>query len=287
MGSTQKAIAYRHVSKAYLPARRGGPVPALEDISLEVSEGEFISVVGPSGCGKTTLLKMTCGLTLPSDGEIRIGGVPVREPVTGIGFIFQTPLLCPWRRIIDNVLLPVEMLGLRKEDYREEALRLLNLVGLEGFESRYPFELSGGMQQRVSLARCLIRDPPIMLMDEPFGSVDALTRDQLDLELLRIHRAKGKTIVFVTHSIMEATLLADRIVVLGPRPGRVRGVIEIGLPRPRGIDVMTTQEFAAYVGCIRNLVGENGQGEGRGLICPVNPPEEEARDRGANRRLGR
>ena len=198
-------------------------VQALRDVSFTVRRGEFLSVVGRSGCGKSTLLNMIAGLDLPTEGKVQINGALVLSPSTKVGFVFQRPVLLEWRTTLENILLPIEILGLDGRRHRSRAQDLIDLIGLTGFENAYPNELSGGMQQRVSLARSLIYDPDILLMDEPFGALDAITREVMDLELLRIWQASGKTIIFVTHDIAEAVFLSDRVVLMTPRPGRDQG----------------------------------------------------------------
>ncbi|WP_432955640.1 ABC transporter ATP-binding protein [Micromonospora haikouensis] len=212
---------------------RAGRVEALRGIDLDVAEGEFVAVLGRSGCGKSTLLRMIAGLLPATAGEITVAGTPITRPRRDIAMLFQRPALLPWRSVLDNVLLPVEIFGWRRAGHRERARELLDLAGLAGFEKRLPHELSGGMQQRVSLCRSLIGDPRVMLMDEPFSALDALTREELSGELQRVHMTSGATVVFVTHSIDEAVLLADRVVVLSPRPGRIRAIVEVDIPRPR------------------------------------------------------
>lgn len=219
------------VSRSF--AGRSGTVEALRDIHLEVGDGEFVAVVGRSGCGKSTMLRLIAGLLPASAGEITVSGERVTAPRRDIAMMFQRPALLPWRTVLDNVLLPVQIYGWRKSAHRRRALDLLELAGLGGFEKRMPYELSGGMQQRVALCRALIANPRVMLMDEPFSALDALTREELSVELQKIHMENNATIVFVTHSIDEAVLLADRVVVLSPRPGRIREVLEIKIPRPR------------------------------------------------------
>jgi NitT/TauT family transport system ATP-binding protein len=214
---------------------RAGRVEALRGIDLDVAEGEFVAVLGRSGCGKSTLLRMIAGLIPASAGQITVAGTPVTRPRRDIAMLFQRPALLPWRSVLDNVLLPVEIFGWSRAKYRDRARELLELAGLAGFEKRLPHELSGGMQQRVSLCRSLISDPRVMLMDEPFSALDALTREELSGELQRIHMTSGATVVFVTHSIDEAVLLADRVVVLSPRPGRIRSIVEVDIPRPRSL----------------------------------------------------
>jgi NitT/TauT family transport system ATP-binding protein len=214
-------------------ADRSGTVEALRDIDLDVADGEFVAVLGRSGCGKSTLLRLVAGLLAASAGDVVVSGERVAGPRRDIAMMFQRPALLPWRSVLDNVLLPVQIFGRRKAAHRDRAHQLLDLAGLGGFERRLPHELSGGMQQRVALCRALIAEPRVMLMDEPFSALDALTREELSGELQRIHMDNGATIVFVTHSIDEAVLLADRVVVLSPRPGRIREILDIKIPRPR------------------------------------------------------
>jgi NitT/TauT family transport system ATP-binding protein len=213
---------------------RGGKVRALDEIDLHVQENEFVTLIGRSGCGKSTLLRLIAGLLPPTTGRIKVDGEPVTAPRRDVSFMFQRPALLPWRSVVSNVMLPVEISGGGdKSAYRDRAHELLELVGLQGSERRLPHELSGGMQQRVSLCRSLIRSPKVMLMDEPFSALDALTRAELSEELQRIQMELATTIVFVTHSIEEAVVLADRVVVLSPRPGRLREIVDITIPRPR------------------------------------------------------
>jgi len=212
---------------------RSGAVEALRGIDLSIRNREFVAVVGRSGCGKSTLLRIMAGLLAPTEGQVLIGGDRVVKPRRDISMMFQRPALLPWRTVLDNVLLPVEIFRWNRDEHREAAVRLLEMVGLDGFAKRRPHELSGGMQQRVALCRSLISKPRLMLMDEPFSALDALTREELSVELQRIHAEHAATIVFVTHSIEEAVLLADRVVVLSPRPGRIRKVLDIDIPRPR------------------------------------------------------
>jgi len=242
-------IAVQGLAKSY--GTRHGSVQALDSIGFEVGEGEFIAIVGPSGCGKTTLLKILAGLIPASAGSALLRGTPILGPRRDIGMVFQAPVLFPWRSVLDNVLLPADVQRLGRERVRATALDLLRLVGLEGFERRYPWELSGGMQQRVAIVRALIHDPAMLLMDEPFGALDAMTREQMNLELQRIWLERRKTVVFITHSIPEAVFLADRVLVMTPRPGRIAEAISIELPRPRSLDVMSTPEFGAYARRIR------------------------------------
>ncbi|MBB5084907.1 ABC transporter ATP-binding protein [Nonomuraea endophytica] len=212
---------------------RSGTVEALREIDLEVAEGEFVAVIGRSGCGKSTLLRIVAGLLPATEGEVTVAGERVTKARRDIAMLFQRPALLPWRTVLDNVLLPVEIFGWRRAEHRERARKLLDMTGLTGSEKRLPHELSGGMRQRVALCRSLIGNPRVMLMDEPFSALDALTREELSVELQRLHMENSATVVFVTHSIDEAVLLADRVAVLTPRPGRIREVVEVGIPRPR------------------------------------------------------
>lgn len=229
-----------------------GPVEALRGINLTVREGEFVSLVGPSGCGKSTLLRVIAGLRPMTAGSVVVDGVPVVRPIPKVGMVFQAAVLLKWRTVLDNILLPAELAGLRPSRYRERAHELLKLTGLEDFAGKRPSELSGGMQQRVALCRALLLDPPLLLMDEPFGALDAMTRDDMNLELLRVWGEAGggagerKTILFVTHSIPEAVFLSDRIVVMSPRPGRIAGVFDVSLPRPRTVETRATAGFGQY-----------------------------------------
>jgi NitT/TauT family transport system ATP-binding protein len=211
--------------------------------------------VGRSGCGKSTLLKITSGLLPATAGAVRVGGAPVKGPLTNIGFVFQAPVLLAWRRALDNVLLQIEARGMDVAAYRRRALDLLELTGLKGFENKYPNELSGGMQQRVSISRALIHDPPLLLMDEPFGALDAITRDEMNLELLHIWQEAKKTVLFITHSIAEAVFLGDRVVVMTPRPGKVDDILTIDLPRPRATAMRDDPRFIDYVKKIRERLG--------------------------------
>ena len=241
------------VEKTYR-TRRGDVVRAVEDVTLHVAENEFVTLVGPSGCGKSTLLKLVAGLTPATRGAIRVRDTAVREPFPDVGFVFQQPVLLPWRSVLDNVLFSVEMLGQPPRQYRKQAADLLELTGLGGFETKYPRELSGGMQQRVAICRALLPDPSLLLMDEPFGALDAMTREEMSLELLRVWEERRKTILFVTHSIPEAILLADRVVVMSPRPGRIARVLSVGLPRPRTMDMEFDARFKVVSDEVRSLI---------------------------------
>jgi NitT/TauT family transport system ATP-binding protein len=247
--STPPAIEIKGVAKTY---RTGdGEVESLKPIDFTINDGEFIVVVGPSGCGKTTLLKMLAGLLPPSAGEIRVEGRVVTRPHRDVGIVFQSPLLLPWRRVLGNVMMPVEVKGLPGETYRQRALDLLKMVGLSGFEKKYPWQLSGGMQQRVSICRALVHDPKFVLMDEPFGALDAMTRERMNVELQRIQRETRKTILLITHSIPEAVFLADRVLVMTPRPGRIVAVYDVSLRRPRSLDVLADPAFIGLTQKIR------------------------------------
>jgi NitT/TauT family transport system ATP-binding protein len=222
----------------------GSMVRALEDICLSVYRHEFVSIIGPSGCGKSTILSLLAGLLSPSGGEITIFGLTVSQPRDDIGIVFQKPTLLPWLSILDNVTFPVRhKTGRVDAQTTDRARQLLDMVGLSDFARKRPHELSGGMQQRVAIVRSLLQDPDILLMDEPFSALDALTRDEMSLELLRILTQRPKTVVFVTHSIPEALLLSDRIAVMSARPGRVQEIIDVPLPRPRGLDTMVNPVF--------------------------------------------
>ena len=257
-------IRLQGVEKTYR-TRRGDLVRALENITLDVAENEFVTLVGPSGCGKSTLLKLVAGLTPVSTGTVRVRDTVVREPFPDVGIVFQHPVLLPWRTVLDNVLFSADMLGLDPQRYRTRALELLALSGLGGSETRLPRELSGGMQQRVAICRALLPDPSLLLMDEPFGALDAMTREEMGFELLRIWEARRKTILFVTHSIPEAILLADKVVVMTPGPGRLARVLTIDLPRPRTVELEFDTKFKAYSDEVRELIfaGRKARGNGR------------------------
>ncbi len=235
-------------------SRDGDQVVALEDVSLSIGTNEFITLVGPSGCGKSTLLRIVAGLILPTAGTASIGGVPIREPRSETGIVFQAPTLLPWASVMDNVLFPLRMMHKMDSGSTDKAAALIKLVGLAGFEGKSPRELSGGMQQRVAICRALVHEPDILLMDEPFGALDALTREEMTLELLRIWGERPKTVLFVTHSITEAVVLADRVVVMSPRPGRIAEIIEVKAPRPRSFHVEGNAEFHESSRRIRELI---------------------------------
>jgi len=232
-------------------SRDGSRVVALEQVSFDVRQGELVTIVGPSGCGKSTLLHIMAGVLDRSSGDILLNGQPIAGPRRDVGVVFQEPLLLPWRTVVDNILLPIEVHRLPLERYRPKVEELLALTRLEGFGGKYPHELSGGMQQRVSIARALIHDPAILLMDEPFGALDAMTREQMNVDLMKIQSRSGKTILLITHSIPEAVLLGDRVVVMSARPGRIVDLIDIDLPRPRDFEAVSTPAFGGYSKRIR------------------------------------
>jgi NitT/TauT family transport system ATP-binding protein len=247
-------IRVANVRKIY--RKRNDAFLAVSDASFDVEAGELVSLVGPSGCGKTTLLKILAGLFDYDGGEVRIGSAAHPfDPSRDIGMVFQQALLLKWRRVLQNVLLPAEILGLPRRESRERARELLALVGLAGFEDKYPYELSGGMQQRAAIARALVHDPKLVLMDEPFGALDALTREKMNIELRSIWQKSRKTIVFVTHGIAEAVFLSTRVVVLTAAPARMADNIVIDLPQPRTLDVKTTEVFGEYMRRIYRLLG--------------------------------
>lgn len=250
-------IEVKALDKLY-HTREGGVINALHQVSFTVADGEFVTVVGPSGCGKSTLLKILTGTLRKSSGLISLRGRDVDGPSRDLGIVFQAPVLLPWRTILENVMLPIEIQGLDMATLRERALSLLRLVGLEGFDRKYPGELSGGMQQRVGICRALVHDPALLLMDEPFGALDAMTREQMNLELLRIWQENRKTVMLVTHSIPEAVFLADRVIVMSPRPGRISEIIKVDLPRPRELRMINSAEFGRYVEAIRKHFASTG-----------------------------
>lgn len=256
--SRQSLIKFKQVCKTY-NLMSGERIRALDKIEGDIYDQEFVSLIGPSGCGKSTLLKIVAGLLSITEGEVTIKGQPVKGPQKGtIGVVFQSPVLLPWKTILNNVLLPAEVLNLdageKKDHFRQRALDLLQLVGLKGYEKAYPRELSGGMQQRVSIARSLVHDPLILLMDEPFGALDTITREHLNRELLRIWDVNKKTVMFITHNIPEAVFLSDRIFVMGVNPGRILEIVKVSLPRPRDFAVMDTPEFIKISGHVRGLL---------------------------------
>jgi NitT/TauT family transport system ATP-binding protein len=251
--SAQPLIVARGLSKTYAVAG-ASEVIALKNLDFEIYDGEFVSVVGQSGCGKSTLLKVLAGLLPYSAGSVELNGMPLRGPSNEAAVVFQSPVLLPWRTVLENVLLPVEFRKLSRSRYMQHALDLLKLVGLHEFAGRYPYELSGGMQQRAAIVRALVQDPRLLLMDEPFGALDAMTREQMNLELLRIWSQNRKTVFFITHSIAEAIFLSDRVIAMTARPGRIADVIRIDLPRPRDLSVINTDRFGRYAAHLRSLL---------------------------------
>jgi NitT/TauT family transport system ATP-binding protein len=256
-------VETRNLGKTYSP--HGQPMVALADVSFTVEEGSFVSLVGPSGCGKSTLLQILAGLVTSSAGDVLVDGRPVREPMPGkIAIIFQDSTLLPWKTVFENILFPLEVQNVPAEERRARATEMLALVGLAEFCDRHPHELSGGMRQRVSIARGLAQNPRIMLMDEPFGALDEQTRLKMGHELLRIWEATGKTIFLITHSLTEALFLSDVVLVMSHRPGRIVGVVNAGLPRPRTYDMVGSPAFGAARNEMWNLIGADDSG-GEGL----------------------
>ena len=229
----------------------GDSVLALSNVDCRIEQGSFVTIVGPSGCGKSTLLRILAGLLDYSAGSVELDGQPIRGTRRDVGFVFQSSILLPWRSILENVMLPAEVLGLDMARARERAMHLLHLMRLDGFEHKLPRQLSGGMQQRASIARALLHDPKILLMDEPFGALDAMTRERMNLELQRIWMESGKTVVLITHSIPEAVFLGDVVFVMSPRPGTMERVIRVDLPRPRAMAAMGDPAFTEATQQIR------------------------------------
>jgi NitT/TauT family transport system ATP-binding protein len=250
------ALELVNATKQYLIP--SGTLTAFEEISISVNRGEFVALVGPSGCGKSSLLRVVAGLAALTSGTCAVAGEPMSGPRRDVGIVFQSPLLFPWRTVMENVLLPIDVQKLGRDRYLPVARQLLDLVGLTDFEKTYPPALSGGMQQRVGIARALVNDPTILLMDEPFGALDAMTREHMNVELQRLWLERRKTILFITHSIPEAVFLADKVVVMTPRPGRVAEICDIDLPRPRTLDTMTEAAFGDYVRHIRSFFRAHG-----------------------------
>ncbi len=244
-------IGLRAVGKRFVRGEQ--ETVALQGVNLTVGRGEFVAVVGPSGCGKSTLLRLVAGLIEPTAGEVRVDGALVDRPRTDVGIVFQKATLVDWRTVLGNVMLQAELRRLRGPEWRERAKALLGAVGLGDFENRYPYELSGGMQQRAAIARALLHRPPMLLMDEPFGALDALTRDQMRLDLEALWMSNRMTVVLITHSVDEAVLLADRIVVMSPRPGQVDRELEVPLERPRGLRARKQPAFTELVDEITEL----------------------------------
>jgi NitT/TauT family transport system ATP-binding protein len=260
-GAGGSRIRLHEVEKTYR-LRSGDRLCALRDVSFDVAPSSFVSVVGASGCGKSTLLRIVGGLSQPTTGDVLLDGSPVTGPRRDIGFVFQAPELLPWRTVLENSLIGAEILGLDMAKARRRALELIDLVGLSTFEDTRPNELSGGMQQRNALVRALLHEPKLLLMDEPFGALDALTRETMGLELLRIWSALRCSVIFVTHSVTEALFLADTVVVLSSRPGRVRSVFTVELPRPRDLSMLSDPEIVDKAMQIRELLGATPKGVG-------------------------
>jgi NitT/TauT family transport system ATP-binding protein len=250
-------VEFSDVVKVYLTAQGTGFL-ALDDLSFTVPDGGFTSLLGPSGCGKSTCLRLAAGLSSPTAGSIRVGDKPVDGPQTGFGMVFQSDVLLDWRSTLRNVLLPTEASGFDATHSEADARDLLDSVGLSGFERSMPHELSGGMRQRVSICRALITHPQALLMDEPFGAVDAITRDQLALDLQRLWEARKTTVLFVTHSITEAVFLSDNVIVMASRPGRIEGTVQVDLPRPRTLSMRELPEFTNHVRQIRQILERSG-----------------------------
>ena len=244
-------IRIANITKSY--GTSTGSILALDTFSLDIKAGEFVAIVGPSGCGKSTLLRLVSGLLPASSGTIDVAGRRVDAPLTDVGIVFQQPILLDWRTILGNVLFHIDMRGLDVRHYEARARALLQQVGLTDFADKRPYELSGGMKQRAAIARALVHEPGLLIMDEPFGALDALTREQMRLDLEKLWLETRKTVIFITHSIDEAVLLADRVVVMSPRPGRIEKVLQIDMPRPRGFDGRRHPEFAAMSDAITEI----------------------------------
>ncbi len=248
-------IQLENVNKIYVT--KDDAITACQNITFDIHESEFLAIVGPSGCGKTTILKMIAGLISSTDGSVAVGGKRVREPVTNLGIIFQDSVLMDWRDVLSNVLIQCDIRGMNRSKYKSIANKLIKDVGLDGFENKKPFELSGGMRQRVAICRALVHNPPLLLMDEPFGALDALTREQIAMDIQHIWMEQRKTALLITHSIPEAVLLADRVIVMTPRPGRIAEIIDVDLPRPRRLDKLPAR-YNELTGHIRNIFIEAG-----------------------------
>jgi NitT/TauT family transport system ATP-binding protein len=249
-------IEVHEASKTF--ATSAGDVDALGQVSVDIPTGGFYAIVGPSGCGKSTLLGIVAGLVPASTGTVRVHGDDVDGPVKDMGVAFQQDLLLDWRDVLSNVLVQAEFRGVKTDAWRERATALLASMGLEGFERRYPWELSGGMRQRVALARALVHDPKLLLLDEPFGAVDGLTREKLNLDLEKLWERTGTTCLLVTHDVEEAVFLADAVLVMTPRPGRVAGIVRVDVPRPRGLEQKSSPAFVECVRRVRELLVETG-----------------------------
>ena len=242
-------IQAKEVTKVY--QTKDGLVESLKPLTFSIQAGEFVSVVGPSGCGKSTLLKMVAGLLPITSGTLTLDGQPIDGPQKDVGIVFQSAVLLAWRTVFENIMLQAEMRHMPQAEATAKAMKLIEMAGLKGFEGKYPRQLSGGMQQRASICRALLHDPPLLLMDEPFGALDAMTREKMNLELQRIWMESQKTVLLITHSIPEAIFLSDRVIVMSERPGTIAAIYDIDLPRPRNLDVMGSPEFASYAKSIR------------------------------------
>ena len=247
-------VEIRNLSKTF-DTQKGEPIVALDDINIHIAASEFVSVVGTSGCGKSTLLRIVCGLISASSGKVFVGGEPVAAPRDDVGVVFQNAVLLPWLTVKDNILLPMALRQKRRREHEERVQGLLAMTGMSDFEGKYPFELSGGMKQRVSICRALMCQPSFLALDEPFGALDALTREAMNLELMKICAETRATVLFITHSVPEAVLLSDRVVVMTPRPGRVAEVLKIDLPRPRSLKNFASEAFHGYTSRIRDRLG--------------------------------
>ena len=256
-GSATPSFAFEGLNKVY-QTQDGKSITALQDVNFSVPCGQFLTVVGPSGCGKSTLLRILAGISSPTSGQVLINGQPSRGPQKNIGVVFQAPVLLPWLNILENALVPAKVQKRDLKEATERARHFIDMVGLSGFEKKYPKELSGGMQQRVGIARALVNKPEILLMDEPFGALDAMTRETMNNELLRIKERTGATIMLVTHSIPEAVYLGERVVVMSPRPGRVTEIMELDLPANRDLSIINSSEFGRYVSAIRTSLNAAG-----------------------------
>lgn len=255
--TAEPLITLDGVSKIY-SARDGRPVVAVDNVTCTINRGEFVSILGPSGCGKSTLLMMIAGLLPLSSGAIHVRGKALRGPQKDFGMVFQDALLFPWRTVEQNVMLPAEIAGVGRTERQARARELIELVGLAGFEKKLPSELSGGMQQRVAIARALMLKPAVLLMDEPFGALDAMTREQMNLEIQRISVQSHTTVIFVTHSIAEAAFLGNRVFVMTGRPANVKEIVNIDIPRPRQIELMASDRLGVHISHLRNLFSVSG-----------------------------